>query len=125
MGKGVKDFEDLEIYKKGKELVLKIYQITSAAEFEKEYSLKNQMRRAGISVVSNIAEGFDRGSKEFKRYLDISRGSSFELRCQLSLAWELGYISDEDYYECREQCETLAAMIKGLMNYLQTKTARH
>lgn len=121
MGKGVKDFEDLEIYKKGKELVLKVYKITSTEGFEREYSLRNQMRRAGISVVSNIAEGFDRGSKEFKRYLNISRGSSFELRCQLTLAWELGYISDEDHFECREQCESLAAMIKGLINYLQKK----
>lgn len=124
MSGGVKDFEDLEIFKKARALVNEIYIISKKEHFKNDYELSNQIRRAGISIMSNIAEGFDRGNKEFKRYLSISRGSVSEVRSQVIIARDLGYISETDYLKIKKECNELSAMIKSLINYLKLKGER-
>ncbi|MGD9733680.1 MAG: four helix bundle protein [Desulfamplus sp.] len=121
MAGGVKDFEELEIFKKARVLVNEIYILTKNEQFKKDYELADQIRRAGISIMSNIAEGFDRGNNEFKRYLSISRGSVSEVRSQAIIARDLGYIGETDYLKIKKECNELSAMIKSLINYLKSK----
>lgn len=121
MSGGIKDFEELEIFKKARVLVNEIYILTKNEQFKKDFELADQMRRAGISIMSNIAEGFDRGSKEFKRYLSISRGSVSEVRSQVIIARDLNYINETEYLKIKKECNELSAMIKSLINYLKSK----
>jgi four helix bundle protein len=93
----VAKFEDLAVWKKSKELSLGIYRVTNQGRFRHDRGLKDQIRRAAVSVMSNIAEGFERYSRsEFRHFLSIARGSASEVRSQLHLARELGYLPDED-----------------------------
>jgi four helix bundle protein len=86
-------FEDLGVWLKAKELSLAIYRLSGAGPFLRDYGLRDQIRRAAVSVMSNIAEGFERYSRaEFRHFLSIARGSAAEVRSQLHLARELGYL---------------------------------
>src|SRR3712207_4398039 len=88
-------FEDLEVWKKARDLSLAIYRVTSKGSFARDFGLRDQIRRAAVSVMSNIAEGFDRYSRsEFKQFLSIARGSASEVRSQLYLAHALGYLNE-------------------------------
>lgn len=90
-----KKFEDLPVWKSSRELTTKIYKLTKNEEFRKDFGLVDQIRRSSISVSSNIAEGFERGSKkEFIQFLYRAKGSSGELRSQLYTASDLGYIDE-------------------------------
>ncbi len=83
-------FEDIKAWQKARELNKEIYKISNNTLFEKDFGLKDQIRRASVSVLSNIAEGFERnGSKEFKQFLSIAKGSSGEVRAQLYVALAL------------------------------------
>lgn len=94
---GVSRFEDLVVWKKSKELSLGVYRHTGQGRFSADTALKDQIRRAAISVMSNIAEGFERyGRNDFRRFISIARGSASEVRSQLHLARDLGYITDSD-----------------------------
>jgi four helix bundle protein len=89
-----KNFEDLPVWKLAKDLAVKIYQTTKNQKFRRDYSLVDQIRRASISVSSNIAEGFERGSrKELIQFLYIAKGSLGEVRSQLQVSSGLGYIN--------------------------------
>ncbi len=90
-------FEDLPVWKLAKDLAVKIYKITKGEKFRRDYGLVDQIRRASISISSNIAEGFERGSKrEFIQFLYIAKGSLGEVRSQLQVCFELGYINKEN-----------------------------
>lgn len=94
------NFKDLTIWSKSKDLAIRIYRITDAGEFSKDYGLRDQIRRSAISIPSNIAEGNDRESeKEFVRFLYISKGSIAELQTQLEIAREIGYLEDKIYID--------------------------
>src|SRR3989338_2151476 len=89
----IKSFRDLDIWKKGIELVKEVYKTTETFPAREIYGLTSQMRRSAISVPSNAAEGFKRQhSKEFKQFLNIARGSLAELETQMVIAGELGYL---------------------------------
>ncbi len=80
----IKKFEDIEAWQKARELVKAIYRETNIGTFSKDYGLKDQMRRAAVSILSNIAEGFERGGdKEFVQFIAMAKGSSAEVRAQL------------------------------------------
>jgi four helix bundle protein len=101
-------FEEIDAWKRGHHVALEIYRITNTAFMSRDFGLKDQMRRSAVSITSNIAEGFDRrGNKEFGYFLNVSKGSSSELRSQVILAKDLGYMIE------------LNKMIGGLMKYLQ------
>ena len=108
-------FEDLIVWQKALVLSKEIYRITSEGKFSKDWGLRDQIRRASVSVLSNIAEGFGKYSNpEFKKYLAIANGSSFEVRAQLHLARELGYIGNLEAEMLIKTCEEVSRLIRAL-----------
>lgn len=94
----INSFEEIHAWQKARELTREIYKISNDGSFGKDYGLRDQIRRASVSIVSNIAEGFERnGSKEFKQFLSISKGSAGEVRAQLYIALDLEYITKEEF----------------------------
>jgi four helix bundle protein len=126
MGK-IESFEDILAWQKARTLNLEIYKISNRPDFSRDFGLRDQMRRASISVLSNIAEGFERKSKaEFSQFLNIAKGSAGELRAQLYVALDLNYISGEEFTSLYKTTVEVSKMISGFMSYLkptsQTKT---
>ena len=115
----IERFEDIEGWKKARELTRKIYIITAKGDFAKDYGLRDQIRRASVSVMSNIAEGFERGgNKEFRQFLSMAKGSAAEVRSQLYVAFDSGYLEEADFRTLYELAEETGRLIGGLMNYL-------
>lgn len=109
-------FEDIIAWQKSKELVIHTYKVFDSL---RDFSFRDQARRAAISVMNNIAEGFERKSnKEFKQFLFISKGSCGELRSMLVIAKELGYISPKSYNILYDRCLEISRMISGLIKTL-------
>ena len=118
-----KTFEDIEVWQRGHQLVLHVYRLSNTTELNRDFGLRDQMRRSAVSITSNIAEGFDRNRhKEFSYFLRIAKASSAELRSQVLLARDLSYIKEEDYGTLNEQLLELAKMIGGLIVYLNRQT---
>jgi len=116
----IKRFEDVEAWKKGRELTQRIYQITSQSKFTRDYALRDQIRRAAISITSNIAEGFDRGgNREFVQFLAIARGSASELKSQLYTALDVGYVDQKEFAELYQLAHSVVLLIGGFIKYLQ------
>ncbi len=114
MGK-IRKFEDLIAWQKAQLLALEVYRITRRGEFSKDFGLRNQIQRAVVSVMSNIAEGFERyGPNEFQQFLSIARGSSAEVRSQLHLAQGLSYVSKEEFDQLYELCLETSRLIGAL-----------
>lgn len=115
-----KTFEDLEVWKKARELDNIIFKHTDKKEFDKDFDLKRQMRRASGSIMDNIAEGFERGGKgEFIQFLGVSKGSAGELRSQNYRASDRKYFSIEEYDSIHKYCTEISKMLQRLMDYLQ------
>jgi four helix bundle protein len=115
----IERFEDIQAWQKARELNKIIYNITKHSIFNKDYFLRDQMRRASISVMANIAEGFGRKSKkEFANFLNMSHGSAAEVQCHIYSALDLNYISQSDFKMIYDNVEEVSKMIQGLMNYL-------
>ena len=116
----IKRFEDVEAWKQGRELTRRIYQITSQSKFTRDYALRDQIRRAAISITSNIAEGFDRGGNgEFVQFLAIARGSASELKSQLYTALDAGYVDQKEFAELYQLAHSVVLLIGGFIKYLQ------
>lgn len=116
-----KYFEDLEIWKIARELTNKIYNITKKDMFSKDYGLVDQIRRASVLVMSNIAEGFERGTNtEFIQFLYIAKGSCGEVRCQSYIAYDQSYISKEEFNELINLTKKLSIMISNFIDYLRS-----
>ena len=112
----VYSYEDLSVWKKSMNLAEKIYGLTKFMPKEEVYGLTAQMRRAAVSIPSNIAEGQQRAStKEFLRFLSIARGSNAELQTQLVLACRLGYFQSEQIRETMNLTKEVSKMINALM----------
>lgn len=115
-----KTFEDIEAWKKARRLTRRIYQISRATAFTKDFGLRDQIRRASVSIMSNIAEGYDRsGTGEFIQYLATAKGSAAEVKCQLYVALDENYIDDATFRELSALAAEIANMIGGLMVYLR------
>jgi four helix bundle protein len=105
-------FEDLIIWQKAVDLAKDIYLLTGRVEFKTDFGLKDQMRRAAVSISTNIAEGFERRSrKEYLNFLNIAKGSCGELRSLLVIANEVGYLADGDFAEYRERARLISGSI--------------
>jgi four helix bundle protein len=114
-------FEEISAWKKAHESVLKIYKLTNETKLKRDFGLKDQMRRAAVSITSNIAEGHDRGTKnQFVYFLNVSRGSCSELRSQLILAKDLNYIEVTDCEKLKQDLMEVSRMIMGLIKYLKS-----
>jgi four helix bundle protein len=116
----VQHFEDLEIWKEARRLTSEIYRLTSRPKFAKDFSLRDQIQSAAVSVMSNIAEGFERaGNQEFTQFLYIAKGSCGEVRSQLYVAIDQAYISANESQELLNSFKRLSGMITNLINYLK------
>jgi four helix bundle protein len=116
----VKQFEDLEIWQEARRLTQIIYRLTKAEKFSKDFSLRDQIQRATVSVMSNIAEGFERGgNQEFIQFLYVAKASCGEVRSQIYVALDQGYVAKPDSEESIVAFRRLSGMIGNLINYLR------
>jgi four helix bundle protein len=117
----IQKFEDLKVWQKARETNLQIYKLSNKGSFTKDFGLRDQIRRASVSILSNIAEGFERnGNKEFNQFLSIAKASAGEVRSQLYIAKDLEYISNDEFTEVVNKLIETSKMISGLMSYLKT-----
>jgi four helix bundle protein len=116
----VKNFEDLEIWKDARVLTREIYRLTRDSKFAKDFALRDQIRRAAMSVMSNIAEGFERGgNQEFIQFLYVAKASCGEVRSQLYVALDQSYVSPKDCDDATKSFRRLSIMISNLIDYLK------
>ncbi|HEV7799218.1 MAG TPA: four helix bundle protein [Pyrinomonadaceae bacterium] len=113
-------FEDLEAWKLARVLTGLVYSSSALGNFGRDFALRDQIRRASISIVSNIAEGFERdGDKEFVQFLSMAKGSCGEVRAQLCLAFDQKYISETVFQDLTTKAIQLSRVISGLIRYLR------
>ena len=113
-------FEDLEVWQKAYKLSVRIYRLLENC---RDYGLKDQMTRAGVSIASNIAEGAERGSNaEFIRFIHIAKGSAAELRTQIAIACDIGIIQQSDKMELIAETKSISKMLHALIKSLKLKT---
>ncbi|MEM9998966.1 MAG: four helix bundle protein [Bacteroidota bacterium] len=114
-------FEDIQAWQLARTLTRRVYALTRDGAFARDYDLVRQVRRASVSVMSNIAEGFERRSrKEFHQFLSIARGSAGELRAQCYVALDAGYIDSKTFEELNEEARRIVRMLNGLMRHLRS-----
>ena len=121
----IERFEDIEAWKKARELTRSIYRASSDGSFGRDFALRDQIRRAAISIMSNIAEGFERsGDKEFKNFLSIAKGSTGEVSSQLYIALDAEHISEGDFDRLYATASETGKLIGGFMRYLSNSTLK-
>jgi len=119
----IERFEDIEARRDGRTLVKRIYEVTSEGRFANDFALRDQLRGAAISTMSNIAEGFERSTnKDFVRFLYMAKGSSGEVRAQLYAAIDLGYVDGQQGRQLLGLAETVSRRIAGFIKYLKSVT---
>ncbi|WP_414570596.1 four helix bundle protein [Nostoc sp. CCY 9925] len=112
--KKIETFEDLKVWQKGIDLVKQIYLRTKEGELSKNFGLRDQLRRATVSIPTNIAEGFERYSrKEYLNFLNIAKGSAGEVRSLLKVALEVGYLDQPTYTQLSNQAMELSRMLSN------------
>jgi four helix bundle protein len=116
----IERFEDIDAWRKARELTKNIYETTGRGGFSKDFGLRDQIRRASVSVMSNIAEGFERGgNKEFRQFLSMAKGSAGEVRSQLYVALDVGYLDEEDFKDLYQLADEAGRLIGGFMRYIE------
>jgi four helix bundle protein len=121
----IKRFEDIQAWQEGRKLVQQVYRITNSDKFARDFSLKDQIRRAAVSTMANIAEGLDCESKaEFARFLGIARRSAVEVQSLLYTALDIGYIDAEVFQSIYDQAEKTKALTGAFMHSLRQRTGR-
>jgi four helix bundle protein len=115
-----KRIEDMEVWQRGCRLTVQVYKLTQRKEVEKDWALCNQIRRASISIPSNMAEGYERDtSAEFAHFLRIAKGSCGELRTQVYIAQALGFFDKAAADPIIAECIEISSMIHSLINHLR------
>jgi four helix bundle protein len=124
-GVGIGNFRELLVWRRSQDLALEVYRSTTSFPKEERYGLTAQMRRAAISVSSNIAEGCGRqGDRELARFLQIARGSVRELECQLDLSSKLGYIESAVYTKLDSETQEISRMLNRLIHSFRSPPTR-
>ena len=115
----IRQFEEIEGWKEARVLAAKIYETSNRGKFKGDFGLRDQIRRAAVSIMANIAEGFGRGGKpEFIRFLRISRASALETQSHLYIALDLGYLSEKEFETLHNQAIRVTRLVGGFINYL-------
>lgn len=115
----INTFEEIIAWQKARTFNKRVYEITSNEFFKKDFDLARQLRRASVSISSNISEGFERNTdKEFIHFLYIAKGSSVEIRSQLYLALDLNYVTQKEFETLFFEITTISKLISGLIKYL-------
>lgn len=113
-------FEEIKAWQKSRILVKDVYHLSKTTDLRRDLDLKSQITRASVSIMSNIAEGFERGTtKEFIRFLNIARGSCSEVRSQLYILLDVGYIDQLSFDKMYKQTNEISKIIYGLIVYLK------
>ncbi len=109
-------FQELRVWQKSKDLAVYIYQVTGKGQFAKDYSLKDQIRRAAVSIPSNIAEGDELDTnKQAVKFFYISKGSCAEVLTQAIIALEIGYLEKKDFLHIEQECQAISGMLTRLI----------
>jgi four helix bundle protein len=115
----IKQFEHLAVWQSARKLVNQVYELTRGADFARDFALRDQIRKAAISVMSNIAEGFDAGyDGEFIRFLGYSFRSAAEVQSQRYTAKDQNYVGNDDFQSAYDQAVDVRKQIRGLVTYL-------
>lgn len=118
-------FEEIEAWQQARVLTRRVYECSALGAFAKDFGLQGQIRRASVSIMSNIAEGFGRGgSAEFAQFLAVAKGSATEVQSQLYVALDARYISPTDFEELQELARSTNRLLAGFMNYLRRSPLR-
>ncbi len=121
----IQNFEELEIWKEARRLTNEIYRLTREPRFSKDFGLSSQIQRATTSIMSNVAEGFERGgNQEFIHFLYVAKGSCGEVRSQLYVALDQFYVAQNDCEELTKSFRRLSIMISNLIDYLKRSGMR-
>jgi four helix bundle protein len=116
------DFQELDVWKLAKELAVYIYKVTKTGSFNKDFGFRDQIRRAAISVSSNIGEGEESGSIKLSiRYLNIAKGSNAEVKSQAIVAHEIGFINEDQKKSIVSKCENISKKLYFLIMYRKNK----
>jgi four helix bundle protein len=119
--KKIESFEDLLVWQKGMEVVKRVYLLSRQGELGRDFALRDQLRRAAISISTNIAEGFERTSrKEYVNFLNFAKGSTGEVRSLLNVAFELGYLESSQYQELRNAVMELSRYLSNPIKSLRS-----
>lgn len=123
--KTIRTFEDLIVWQKAIEFVKEVYLITDQGHLKRDFGLRDQMRRAAVSIPTNIAEGFERASrKEYLLFLNIAKGSAGETRSLFRVALEVGYFDERTHYELRQKVLTLSRFLFNQIRAIRSAPAR-
>ncbi len=115
----IEKFEDIEAWQKARELTREIYRVTNRGDFAKDFGLRDQIRRASVSIMSNIAEGFGRGgNREFVQFLSMAKGSVSEVQAQLYVAVDVGYLTKAQFQQLYSLSQSTGNFIGGFIRYL-------
>jgi len=118
-------FEDIDAWKEARKLNKIVYEISTRDPFKRDFGLTSQIQRGSVSVMANIAEGFDRQSdKEFIQYLYIASSSASEIQSHLYVALDLAYINEEEFKNLYEQAKKVKKLINGFIAYLKGKKTK-
>ena len=121
----VQNFEDLNVWKQARLLTQDVYRLTKTEKFSRDFGLRDQIQRAAISVMSNIAEGFERGgNQEFSQFLYVAKASCGEVRSQLYVALDQGYVTHDETERLRQSFKRLSGMISNLITYMRQSEMR-
>ena len=119
-------FEEIEAWKTARQLTNKVYVLSSKEGFNRDFGLRDQIRRASVSVMSNIAEGFEsRTQAQFLEYLGSSKASAGEVRCQLYIALDLKYLPQEQFNRVFDLADKSSRQLARFMDYLETHPQAH
>jgi four helix bundle protein len=121
----IERFEDIVAWQRARELTQKVYSCSKAGQFAKDFGLKDQIQRASVSTMANIAEGFERGGdKEFIQFLSNSKGSCGEVKSHLYVALDQQYVTQVQFNQLYERADEIGRLIAGFMAYLQQSDLR-
>jgi len=120
----IKQFEDIQAWQQARELVREVYKACAEGRLSRDFGLRDQLCRAAVSSMSNVAEGFAKKSdRDFAHFLDIARGSITEVQSLLYVALDVGYIEKSEFEKLRKRTEETASLISGLTSYLRKHQA--
>ena len=113
-------FENIEVWRTSMDLCTEVYKITNSDTFSRDFGLKDQIKRASVSIPSNISEGYERDSKnQLLYFLSIAKGSCGEVRTKLRIAYNLNYLNDLDFQSLNLRCESTSKQLSGFIKYLR------
>ncbi|MCJ7499638.1 four helix bundle protein [bacterium] len=122
---GSKSYERTEVWNDARKLTKNVFHVTKSKLMKGEYFLQDQLKKSALSILSNIAEGFERdGNKELLQFLSLAKGSAGELRSQLLAGYDMGLVTKEDFQQLHDKVMSISRQLSGFMKYLKGSTMR-